>query len=113
MAAGAQKYAARSFAGAAAEYRRAAEIQETGEALAALGRALHDARRTGEAWPVLRRATAIDPDNAEAWLTLGEVHLSRREIAEARAAYRRYLELEPRGRYAEDVRQVLGRIDAR
>jgi CheY-like chemotaxis protein len=113
MEAGARRYRAQAFAAAAAEYRRASRIRETGDALAALGRALYDAGRTAEAGVELRRAVRVDPGSAAAWLALGEVHLARGEAAEARAAYERYLEIEPRGRWARDVRQVLGRLDAR
>jgi Flp pilus assembly protein TadD len=113
MEAGARRYRAQAFAAAAAEYRRASRIRETGDALAALGRALYDAGRTAEAGIELRRAVRVDPGSAAAWLALGEVHLARGEAAEARAAYERYLEIEPRGRWARDVRQVLGRLDAR
>jgi len=113
MEAGAREYRAQAFAAAATEYRRASRIRETGDALAALGRALYDAGRTAEAGIELRRAVRVDPGSAAAWLALGEVHLARGEAAEARAAYERYLEIEPRGRWARDVRQVLGRLDAR
>jgi Flp pilus assembly protein TadD len=113
MEAGARKYRAQAFAAAAAEYRRAVRIRETGDALAALGRALYDAGRTAEAGVELRRAVEVDPGSAPAWLALGEVHLARGEAAAARAAYERYLELEPRGRWARDVRQVLDRLVAR
>jgi len=113
MEAGQQRYRARAYPAAAAEYQRAVDLRETGEALAALGRALYDGRRTGEARQALRRAVALDPSSAAAWLALGEVHLALREPADARAAYERYLDLEPRGRYADDVRQVLARLGAR
>jgi tetratricopeptide (TPR) repeat protein len=113
MEAGAHKYRAQAFSAAATEYRRAARIRETGEALAALGRALYDDGQTAEAGIELRRAVQVDPASAPAWLALGEVHLERGEAAEARAAYERYLEIEPRGRWARDVRQVLERLGAR
>ncbi len=105
-----RRYQAGDFAAAAADYRRALGVQETSEALAGLGRALYDARRPGEALEALDRAVALDAANGDAWLALGEVHLSRGERAEARAAYRRYLEVAPGGAHADEVRQVLQRL---
>ena len=105
-----RRYRAGEFAAAAADYRRALAAKETSEALAGLGLALYDARRPGEALEVLDRAVALDANNGAAWLALGEVHLSRGERADARAAYRRYLEVAPAGPRADEVRQVLQRL---
>jgi Flp pilus assembly protein TadD len=113
MEAGAERYRAGAFAAAASEYRRAVRARETGEALAALGRALYDDGRTAEAGAELRRAVAVGPGNADAWLALGEVLRARGEVAGARAAYERYLELDPGGRWAPDVRQALARLGPR
>ncbi len=96
--------------GAAAAFRRAIALQDTSEAQTGLGQALSEDRRPDEALVPLRRATALDGGNAAAWLALGEVHLVRGETAEARSAYQRYLTLEPSGKYAPEVRQVLARL---
>ncbi len=96
--------------GAAVAFRRAIDLQDTSESQTGLGQALSEGRRPDEALAPLRRATALDGGNAAAWLALGEVHLVRGETAEARSAYQRYLSLEPSGKYAPEVRQVLARL---
>ena len=99
-----------NFLGAVSDYRKALLFRETSEALAGLGRALFDASQPGPALDALKRAVQIDPNNAEAWVTLGEVYLLDDRTREARAAYERYLELRPDGRFAADVRAVLARM---
>jgi tetratricopeptide (TPR) repeat protein len=98
------------FSAAAASFRRAIGVQETSEAQAGLGRALSDALRPEEALAALRRATALDPANGPAWLTLGEVHLALGDAVQARAAYERYLAVDPSGRHAGEVRAALARL---
>jgi tetratricopeptide (TPR) repeat protein len=113
MAAGGEAQRSGAFAAAAAAYRRAVEARGTSEAHAALARALRDGGQADEALEALRRALALDPASAPAWLLMGEVQLARGETAQARLAYHRYLELEPAGRDADDVRSVLERLQAR
>jgi CheY-like chemotaxis protein len=45
--------------------------------------------------------------HAKAWLIKGQVHLAREEYGKARPAFEKYLELQPRGRDAEQVRTLL------
>lgn len=102
-----RKYRAGNFSGAVAEYRRAIAVRETSAALAGMGRALYDGNQAVPAQEALLRAIEIDRRNANAWLTLGEIYLGQGRHEQARRAYLRYLELEPNGRYARDVRSVL------
>jgi DNA-binding response OmpR family regulator len=54
-----------------------------------------------------RKAVALDPTLAEAHAYLGFVAEEAGRRREARAAYRRYLELAPRGPYAPDITAIL------
>ncbi|HET6923032.1 MAG TPA: DUF4388 domain-containing protein, partial [Anaeromyxobacteraceae bacterium] len=105
-----RKYQAGNFAAAVADYRRAIASRETSEALAALGRALYDGNQPLAAQEALLRAIEIDRRNARAWLTLGEIYVEQDRKGEARQAYLRYLEIEPNGPYARDVRSVLQQL---
>jgi tetratricopeptide (TPR) repeat protein len=62
-----------------------------------------------------REATKWDPTSAEAWLKLGEAEEKRNEMAAAREAYAKYIELAPDGKKADDIRKKLrqGRRDAK
>jgi Flp pilus assembly protein TadD len=53
-------------------------------------------------------ATSANPQNAEAWLVVGAVHQQREKFADARSAYEKYLKLAPKGRYAGEIRTILG-----
>ncbi len=105
-----RKYEAGNFTAAIAEYRLAIALRETSPALAGLGRALYDANQPGPALRALRRAVEVDDRNAEAYIALGEIYLGDKRFAEARRSYKRYLALEPHGRYAADVRSVLAQM---
>jgi len=96
--------------GAVADYRKAILFQETSEAQAGLGRALYDASQPGAALEALKRAVQLDPANADAWMALGDVYLLDDKTREARAAYERYLGLQPGDARAPDVRAVLQRM---
>jgi DNA-binding response OmpR family regulator len=54
-----------------------------------------------------RKAVEIDPELAEPYAFLGFVADQAGRDREARTAYRRYLELAPRGPYAEDINAIL------
>jgi hypothetical protein len=63
-------------------------------------------RNEDEARAALRAATEIDAVPGEAWFFLGEA-LSGENAPEARAAYERYLELEPEGPYAKRAQRAI------
>jgi outer membrane protein assembly factor BamD (BamD/ComL family) len=52
-------------------------------------------------------ATKWNPGLAEAWLRLGETHSKLSDEKSARAAYEKFLELQPEGREADGVRKLL------
>ena len=56
------------------------------------------------------RAVALDPNLADAYVIIGGVHQDSGQNKEAKAAYRRYLELSPRGRYADELRSIVNRL---
>ncbi|HEU4385321.1 MAG TPA: response regulator [Anaeromyxobacteraceae bacterium] len=110
MASAERKYQAGNFAGAVADYERAIAAKETSAAQAGLGRALYDGNQPLSAQEALLRAIEIDERNARAWLALGEIYVAQDRKADARRAYLKYLELEPSGPYAREVRSVLQQL---
>lgn len=54
-----------------------------------------------------RKALVLDESQADAYVFLGGGEQAAGHAAAARAAYRRYLQLSPQGRYAADLRAVL------
>jgi CheY-like chemotaxis protein len=63
-----------------------------------------------EAIPHLKEATRADPANARAWLALGIALQNLSRDAEAKGPYRKYLELNPKGSDADEVRAALQAI---
>lgn len=63
-----------------------------------------------EAIPHLKEATKADPANARAWLALGLALQNVGRDAEAKAPYRKFLELNPKGEQADQVRLALQMI---
>lgn len=56
---------------------------------------------------LLREYVESYPDDASGWIVYGDAQSRLGEVSAARAAWRNYLELEPEGRWADDVREVL------
>lgn len=54
-----------------------------------------------------REATKWNPNFAEAWLRLGEAEQKRKNRPDAKDAYQKYLQLEPNGKDAGEVRKKL------
>jgi Flp pilus assembly protein TadD len=88
--------------------RQAIEVRSDGvEALCALATTLLDRGSLAEAGTFADRAARLGGQNAEAHLVRGAVAQDKHRTAEARASYRRYLELAPHGAYAAEVRAIL------
>jgi CheY-like chemotaxis protein len=102
-----RKYEAGRFPEAIADYRRALAARATGPAHVGLARALYDANRSDEALRELERAIQQDGRYPPAWLLLGEINQGEGRIREARAAYERFLQLEPKGERAAAVREII------
>ncbi|MFN7996387.1 MAG: hypothetical protein U0Q18_22435 [Bryobacteraceae bacterium] len=57
-----------------------------------------------------REATHWNPNLAEAWLRLGEAEEKRRNMSGAKEAYAKYLELEPEGKTAPEIRKKVEKL---
>lgn len=55
-------------------------------------------------------ATQYNDSNADAWLHLAEAQEKRNFTREARAAYERYLQLNPKAKNAEEIRKRLEKL---
>jgi hypothetical protein len=66
--------------------------------------------RARQALEWAKKAVALDADRADAYVYLGGAEQAAGRSAAAKAAYRRYLQLAPQGRYAADLRAVLANL---
>jgi hypothetical protein len=57
-----------------------------------------------------RRVLDVDEHWADAYLIVGVAEQEAKHVAAAKTAYRRYLELAPKGRYARDVRSSMAAL---
>jgi tetratricopeptide (TPR) repeat protein len=69
-----------------------------------------DRGRPRQALDWAKKAIAIDADHADAYVFLGGAEQAAGRSAAAKAAYKRYLQLAPQGRYALDLRAVLASL---
>jgi tetratricopeptide (TPR) repeat protein len=91
-----------------AECRRAfAEDPRSAEIAVLLARTEFDRGRFRPALDWARKALALDESQADAYVFLGGAEQAAGHVAAARTAYKRYLQLSPKGRYASDLRKVL------
>jgi tetratricopeptide (TPR) repeat protein len=86
---------------------------ESAEALRLLAHAQFNRNKRHEALASAERAVKIDPKLADMYVIIGGVHQEDGDADEARRAYQRYLELEPKGSYAADLRAIIGRLPAK
>jgi CheY-like chemotaxis protein len=96
----------------ATEYRRALAVEPTSlDAKEGLGRAIvNSTGKAGsylEAERLLAEVTTAEPRRSDAWLALGMARQLAARPGPAVEAYRRYLQLVPRGATAADVRSVI------
>ncbi len=104
-----RRYQKGDFTGAVVEFRRSLAARATPAGFVGLARALYDSNQTAEALKVLESAQKLDPRYAPTWLLLGEIHQGEGRVAQARAAYQRYLLLQPSGEQSNAVRQILAK----
>jgi hypothetical protein len=78
----------------------AAEVTKRAEAALAQG-------RSGEAMELARLAIGADARFADAYIVVGKLQRDTGRLAEAKEAYRRYLELAPLGTHAQEARDAL------
>jgi tetratricopeptide (TPR) repeat protein len=66
--------------------------------------------RSRPAFAWASKAIALDANQADAYVFLGGAEQALGHRAAAKTAYQRYLQLSPRGRYAADLRAILGSL---
>ena len=86
---------------------------ESAEAHGLLAHALFNRNKRREALASAERAVKLNPKLADAYVIIGGVRQDDGDVDEARRAYQRYLELEPKGSYAADLRAIVGRLPAK
>jgi len=69
-----------------------------------------DRGRAPQALDWAKKAIALDANTADAYVFLGGAEQAAGHNAAAKTAYKRYLQLSPQGRYAGDLRAVLGTL---
>jgi hypothetical protein len=74
----------------------------------ALARTEFDRGRSAQALAWSKKAIAVDPNAADAYVFIGGAEQNVGHGKAAREAYRRYLQLAPGGRYAADLRAIVG-----
>jgi hypothetical protein len=104
-----RKYEMGRFTEAIADYRRAVAMRANAPALVGLARALYDSNKAAEATRTLDLAIKAEGDYAPAWLLLGEIHQGEGRNRQAKAAYERFLQLEPRGEQSQAVREIVAK----
>jgi len=80
------------------------------EANGFLAHALLNRNHRRESLAAAERAVKLNPRWADAYVVIGAIHQDAGEMADARKAYQRYLELEPHGQYAADLRANVERL---
>jgi len=99
------------YRAAVAEFRKAVALRpDSVPALLALGDAFLEGDQLRNAVKPLQQAAQLDPRNARAQLLLGTVFQGLGREKEAILAYKRYLELEPHGEFAGDVRAIVANL---
>lgn len=99
------------YKAAVAEFKRAVDLRPTSQpALLALGDAYLEADLPRSAVEPLEAAALLDAKSSRAQLLLGTAYQSLGRNADAIAAYRRYLALEPQGRFSRDVQVILANL---
>jgi tetratricopeptide (TPR) repeat protein len=83
---------------------------KSAEANGFLAHALLNRGRRREALAAAELAVKLNQKWADPYAVIGTIHQDAGEIADARRAYQRYLELEPHGSYANELRAIVERL---
>lgn len=75
-----------------------------------MAKAEFDKGHAAEALAWSQKALAADPNAADAYVFIGGVEQSAGHNKAAKEAYKRYLQLAPSGRYAADLRAIVGTL---
>jgi hypothetical protein len=99
---------AKSYVAAAAKFTQAFHVEpDVAEFANNIGFAWYRAGKLLDAVLWLQEATSLDPKRAIAYLNLGDAYAKLNRNAEARDAYKKYLELAPDSKSAPDVKKKL------
>jgi len=80
------------------------------EALTMLAHVELNRGHLGRANDLAQKAISIHPDQPDAYVIIGGVHQDGGRNAQAKAAYLQYLHLAPHGRYAAELRSIVGSL---
>lgn len=80
------------------------------EALTMLAHVELNRGHLGRANELAQKAISIHPDQPDAYVIIGGVHQDGGRNAQAKAAYLQYLRLAPHGRYAAELRSIVGSL---
>ncbi len=83
---------------------------DSAEAHGLLAHALFNRNHRRESLAEAERAVKLNPKWADAYVIIGGVHQDAGEMDDAKRAYQRYLELDPRGQFAGDLRAIVDRL---
>jgi tetratricopeptide (TPR) repeat protein len=86
---------------------------ESADAHALLAHALFNRNKKREALTSAERAAKLNPKLAQMYVIIGGVRQEDGDLEEARRAYERYLELEPKGSYAAELKAIISRLPAK
>lgn len=86
---------------------------DSAEAHGLLAHALFNRNRRRESLAEAERAVKLNPRWADAYVIIGGVHQDAGEMDDAKRAYQRYLELDPHGQFAGDLRAIVDRLGKR
>ncbi len=101
-------YEARKYAEIVAACRRALDAKpDAADVMVMLAHAELDRGHSPRALDWATQATAAEPNLAEAYVFIGGAQQEAGRRKEAKAAYTKYLELAPKGQYANDLRAIV------
>jgi len=103
----------KNYEAAAAKFAEAAYLNpKSAEYSNNAGFALYQTRKYEASVDWLKKAVGIDPKRAVAYVNLGDAYAKLKRNAEARQAYKEYLELAPDSKSAPDVKKKLEALPA-
>ncbi|HZL18094.1 MAG TPA: DUF4388 domain-containing protein [Polyangia bacterium] len=83
---------------------------DSAEAHGLLAHALFNRNHRRESLAEAERAVKLNPKWADAYVIIGGVHQDAGEMDDAKRAYQHYLELDPHGQFAGDLRAIVDRL---
>ncbi len=101
-------YASEKYRAIIDNCRRALELNaDDARLMVMMAHAELDRGRNSTALRWARKAVAVDPKLPDAYVFIGEIEQEVGNNAGAKAAYSKYLELAPTGKYASDLRVIV------